>query len=271
MSRSIARGTTRRSILAITLFTLALFATIGAQGQSPLSVTITPGTDANGEPTYKATVSLASGFPNATSLTVTYTLPPMELPISPSPSGGCLFTPGPVHLVAVCTSSTALVAGQPQDFLIAVHPTDTAPQDVNVAVTDSLGRTASAFTTSTITAVGLSEMQVDLSSTNPGKVGETFTYNVTVTNIQDDDARNVFAILVLPKGSRLITVPKGCTKTITVICKLGQMSPGTSKTVTITTVPTISGWAQATAGIRLTTPDRYFPNNSSANSIWINP
>lgn len=270
MSRSIARGTTRRSILAITLFTLALFATIGAQGQSPLSVTITPGTDANGEPTYKATVSLASGSVDATNLTVTYTLPVAELPISPSPSGGCLFTPGPFHLIAVCSSPT-LPAGQSQDFLIAVHPTDTAPQDVTVNVTDSLGRTANAFTTSTITAVGLTEMQVDLSSTNPGKVGETFTYNVTVTNIQDDDARNVYAILVLPKGSTAITAPKGCTRTLTVFCKLGQMSPGTSKTVTITMVPTISGWAQATAGMRLTTPDRYFPNNSSANSIWINP
>lgn len=271
MSRSIARGTTRRSILAITLFTLALFATVNAQGPSPLSVTINPGTDANGEPTYRATVSLASGYAPATSLTVTYTLPPGELPISPSPSGGCLFTPGPVHLVAVCSSSTTLVAGTPQDFLIAVHPTDTAPQDVTVDVTDSIGRTATTSTTSTITAVGLTEMQVDLSSTNPGKVGETFTYNVTVTNIQDDDARNVYAILVLPKGSTAITAPKGCTRTLTVFCKLGQMSPGTSKTVTITMVPTISGWAQATAGMRLTTPDRYFPNNSSANSIWINP
>jgi len=247
-----------------------LFATIGAQGQSPLSVIITPGTDANGEPTYKATVSLASGFPDATNLTVTYTLPPGELPISPSPSGGCLFTPGPVHLTAVCSSPT-LATGQSQDFLIAVHPTDTAPQDVTVDVKDSGLRTASAFTTSTITAVGLTEMQVDLSSTDPGKVGETFTYKVTVTNIQDDDARNVYAILVLPKGSSAITAPKGCTRTLTVFCKLGQMSPGTSKTVTITMVPTISGWAQATAGLRLTTPDRYFPNNSSANSIWINP
>src|SRR5262249_10134254 len=156
----------RRSSLAITLFTFALFATIGAQGQSPLSVTITPGTDANGEPSYTATVSLASGFPSAT-LTVTYTLPPAELPISPSPSGGCLFTPRPVHPPAVCSSTTPLTAGQPQDFVIAVHPTDTAPQDVSVDVTDSLSRTAHAFTTSTITAVGLTEMQVDLSSTNP--------------------------------------------------------------------------------------------------------
>jgi len=270
MSRSITRVITRGTKLALVMCTLALFATIGAHGQAQLSVSITPGTDANGEPTYKATVSDASGSVAATNLTVTYTLPVGELPISPSPSGGCLFTPGPFHLTAVCSSPT-LAAGQSQDFLIAVHPTDTAPQDVNVDVKESGGGTASASTTSTITEVGLTEMQVDLSSTNPGKVGETFTYNVTVTNIQDDDARNVFAVLVLPKGSTAITAPKNCARGITVFCKLGQMSPGTSKTVTITVVPTISGWAQATAGIRLTTPDRYFPNNAAANSIWINP
>src|SRR5262249_23248950 len=97
------------------------------------------------------------------------------------------------------------------------------------------------------------------------------TYQVTVTNIQDDDARNVFAVLVLPKGSTAITAPKNCARSITVFCNLGRMSPGTSKTMTITVVPTIAGWAQATAGIRLTTPDRYFPNNAAANSIWINP
>jgi uncharacterized repeat protein (TIGR01451 family) len=203
-------------------------------------------------------------------LTVTYTLPPSELPISPAPGGGCLFTPGSVHLTVVC-SIPLLNPGQSHDFVIAVHPTDTVAQDCLAVATESGGGTASAFITSTITAVGLTEMQVDLSSTNPGKVGETFTYNVTVTNIQDDDARNVYAVLVLPKGSTAITVPKGCTRGITVFCKLGQMSPGTSKTVSISMTPTISGWAQATAGVRLTTPDRYFPNNSSANSIWINP
>lgn len=271
MSHSNARAITRASILAITLFTLAVCAASGAYGQASLSVTITPGTDVNGEPTYEATVSNALGSVAATNLTVTFTLPVGELPISPSPSGGCLFTPGPFHLTAVCVSTTPLTAGQSQSFLIAVHPIDTAAQDVTVDVTEAGGGTASAFTTSTITAVGLTEMQVTLSSTNPGKVGEPFVYNVTVTNIQDDDARNVFAVLVLPKGSTSITVPKGCSRAITVLCKLGQMSPGTSKTVSITVTPTISGWAQATAGVRLTTPDGHFDNNAAGNSIWINP
>jgi hypothetical protein len=49
------------------------------------------------------------------------------------------------------------------------------------------------------------------------------------------------------------------------------MSPGTSKLVTIKVKPTISGWAQATAGMLFSTPDRDFTNNGVGNSVWINP
>ena len=114
-------------------------------------------------------------------------------------------------------------------------------------------------------------MQVTMTSTNPGKVGEAFTYTVTVTNIQDDDAQNVFAILALPKGATFVSGTRGCLKGILVTCRMGTMSPGTSKTATVTVTPTISGWNQATAGVRLTTPDGNFTNNAAGNSIWINP
>jgi uncharacterized repeat protein (TIGR01451 family) len=114
-------------------------------------------------------------------------------------------------------------------------------------------------------------MQVTMTSTNPGKIGEPLVYNVTVINLQDDDARDVFAILALPKNTTFVSATRGCTHGILVACKLGQMSPGTGKTVTITVLPTVSGWTQATAGVRLSTPDRDFTNNSSANAIWVNP
>jgi uncharacterized repeat protein (TIGR01451 family) len=269
MSRSIARATSRGNKFVLALFILGFLATTIAHGQATLTIGLVLGADVHGEPTYTASVTNASSL-DAPNLTVTYTLPPNELPISPPPSGGCLFTPGPFHLTVVC-SIPLLNPGQSHDFVIAVHPVDTAPQDCLAVATESGGGTASAFITSAITAVGLAEMQVNLASTNPGKVGEPLTYNVTVTNIQDDDARNVFAVLVLPKGAPAVTVPTGCMKGITVYCKLGQMSPGTSKTVSITVTPTISGWAQATAGMRFTTPDGHPENNAAGNSIWINP
>jgi hypothetical protein len=52
---------------------------------------------------------------------------------------------------------------------------------------------------------------------------------------------------------------------------MGQMSPGVSRTVTIAVLPTVAGWTQATAGVRLSTPDANVLNNSAASNIWVNP
>jgi len=94
---------------------------------------------------------------------------------------------------------------------------------------------------------------------------------VTVTNVQDDDAQNVNVFLSMPRGAKFVSAPRGCTHGQAVICKLGSMAPGTSKTVTINVNPTISGWAQATTGMLFSTPDGHFDNNAAGNSIWINP
>jgi uncharacterized repeat protein (TIGR01451 family) len=262
--------TTARHFAVFVVLVLAVaLLSASAYAQATLTIGLTPGTDANGEPTYTASVTNSSGTAN--NVTVTYTMPSGELPISPSPSGGCLFTPGSPHMTVVCSLGN-IAAGDPaKNVTVAVHPVDTAPQDVTATASAANAGPVSAFVTSTITEVGLTEMGVTMNSTNPGKVGEPLVYNVTVTNIQDDDARNVFAILVLPKLTTFVSATKGCTHGVLLICKLGQMSPGTSKTVSVTLLPTVSGWTQATAGIRLTTPDRDFTNNSAANSIWINP
>jgi uncharacterized repeat protein (TIGR01451 family) len=265
MSQSIAK----RCVVGLTLFILSLLMVHSAYAQATLTIGLALGADANGEPTYTATVANTSNF-DAPHLTVTYTLPYYELPISPPPSGGCLFTLGSFHLTAVCQIAD-LPANQSHDFVIAVHPTDTSPQDVTALAHADGATDVSAFVTSTITGVGLTEMQVTLTSTNPGKVGEPLVYNVTVVNIQDDDARNVFAMLALPKNFTFVSATKGCTHGTLIACKLGQMSPGTGKTVTITVLPTVSGWTQATAGVRLSTPDRDPTNNSAATSIWVNP
>ncbi|HKV80728.1 MAG TPA: hypothetical protein VJP02_21445 [Candidatus Sulfotelmatobacter sp.] len=265
MSHTVARHFGRFAVFVLGLALLSA----SAFAQVTLSIGLTPGTDPNGEPSYTASVSSSGG--TASNVIVTYTMPSSELPISPTLSGGCLFTPGSPHLTVVCSLGDIAASDPAKSVTVAVHPVDTAPQDVTATASAANASSTSAFVTSTITEVGLTEMAVTMNSTNPGKVGEPLVYNVTVTNIQDDDARNVFAILVPPKLTTFVSATKGCTHGALVTCKLGQMSPGTSKTVTITLLPTVSGWTQATAGIRLTTPDRDFTNNSAANSIWINP
>jgi uncharacterized repeat protein (TIGR01451 family) len=260
---------TKRSVLTLTVFTLTLLMANAAHAQATLSIGLALGADVNGEPTYTASVMNTSTF-DAPNLTVTYTLPPDDLPISPAPSGGCLFTPGTVNLTVVCKIAN-LNPNESHDFVIAVHPTNTTARDATAVAHEDGGGTASAFITSSITGVGLTEMQVTLTSTNPGKVGEALVYKVTVLNIQDDDAQNVFAVLALPKNFTFVSATRGCTHGPLVTCNIGQMSPGVSKTVTITVLPTVSGWTQATAGVRLSTPDRDPTNNSAASAIWVNP
>jgi len=237
MSHSIAK----QAALALALLTLTLVMATSVHAQATLTIGLALGVDPNGEPTYTASVTNTSTF-DAPNLTVTL----------------------------VCQIAN-LNPNQSHDFVIAVHPTDTSPQDVTAVAHEDGGGTASAFITSTITGVGLTEMQVTTTSTNPGKVGEPLVYTVTVINIQDDDARDVFALLALPKHYTFVSATKGCTHGPLVACKLGQMSPGTGKTVTITVLPTVSGWTQATAGVRLSTPDRDATNNSAATEIWVNP
>jgi uncharacterized repeat protein (TIGR01451 family) len=259
----------------LAVLTLALLFAGAAHAQANLVITqfqVSPtfDIDPGGNLTYTASVQNI-GNADANNVVVTFTLTHDDLPISPAPSGGCLFTPSPVQLTVVCTLDRIQESGGTHDFIVVVHPTDTAPRDVTVVAQADGVSPVSAFVTSNIIEVSLSEMLVTLTSTNPGKVGEPLVYNVTVTNIQDDDAGNVFAVLALPKKTTFVSAPKGCTHGTLVTCKLGEMAPGTSKTVTITVLPTISGWTQATAGVRLTTADRDPTNNSAATSIWVNP
>jgi uncharacterized repeat protein (TIGR01451 family) len=245
-----------------------------AFGQANLTINLAvsppSGLDANGNLDYDATVTNI-GNVDATNVVVTFTMNFQDLPISPPPSGGCLFTPNAVNLTVVCTLDRIPESGGIHDFLITVHPTNTAPMDVTAVATADGLEPVNGFVTSTITEVGLSEMQVTMTSTNPGKVGEPLVYTVTVYNIQDDSAANVFAVLALPKNTTFVSATRGCTHATLVACKLGSMNPGQGKTVTVTVLPTVSGWTQATAGVRLTTPDRDPTNNSAATSIWINP
>jgi uncharacterized repeat protein (TIGR01451 family) len=265
MTRNIAQ----RCILALTALTLTLLVAGAAYAQPGLTIGLAEGTDPNGEPSYIATVGNTSGG-TIPLVTVTYTMPHFSLPISPAPSGNCLFSYDSFHLFAVCTFAN-LGSGLTHDFVVAIHATNTGPQDVTALAQATGFSDVSAFTTSTINEVGLAEMQVSMTSTNPGKVGEPLVYSVNVLNIQDDTGQNVFAILALPKNTTFVSATKGCTHGTLVVCKIGVLNPSQSKTVTITVLPNVSGWTEATAGVRMTSPDRDFTNNSVGNSIWINP
>jgi uncharacterized repeat protein (TIGR01451 family) len=269
MSQSISR----RCVFGFALLILSLLAANAAYAQATLSMSLavspTFDIDINGNLTYTASVT-NTGTLDAPNLTVTFTMTAWDFPISPAPSGGCIFTPGTANLTAMC-SIPLLNPGQSHDFVIVVHPFSTGAMDVTAAAHEDGGGTASAFVTSNIIEVGLSDVRVTMTATSPGKVGEPLTYTVTVYNIQDDDAANVFAVLVLPKKATFVSATNGCTHGTLALCKIGTLAPGTGKTVSVTVLPTLSGWTEATAGVRLTTPDRDATNNSAASIVFVNP
>jgi len=269
MSKSIHR----QCVIGLVLLVFSLLAANAAFAQASLSMTLavspTFDIDINGNLTYTASVTNTSTL-DAPNLTVTFTMTSWDFPVSPAASGGCIFTPGTANLTAVC-SIPLLNPGQSYDFVIVVHPFNTGAMDVTAAAHEDGGGTAGAFVTSNIIEVGLSDVRVSMTATSPGKVGEPLTYNVTVYNIQDDNAANVYAVLVLPKKTTFVSATPGCTHGPLVLCKIGTLPPGTGKTVTITVLPQLSGWTEATAGVRLTTPDRDATNNSAASIVFVNP
>jgi uncharacterized repeat protein (TIGR01451 family) len=245
-----------------------------AFAQTTLSMTLavdpTFDIDANGNQTYTATVT-NTGTGDAPNLTVTFALPGDDIPISPPASGGCSFTPGS-SLVATC-SIALLNPGQSHDFVIVVHPTAVSQKDVSAIATESGGGSANASVSSQIIEVGISDMQVILSdSPDPAQVAVPMTYTVTGTNLGDDSAGQVVLTLTLPTGVQFISMSHGCTRAgFLVSCRAGSLSPGISKSFSVSVMPQVSGWLHATAGVRLTTADPSFLNNSAAVRTWVSP
>lgn len=256
----------------VLLFTLVVAPAACAQTTLSMTLAVNPtfDVDINGNQTYTATVT-NTGSGDAPNLTTTFTLPGDDIPISPSASGGCAFTPG-ASLTAIC-SIPLLNPGQSHDFVIVVHPTTVTQKDVNAVATESGGGSASAFVTSQIIEVGISDMQVTLADNpDPAQVGVPLTYTMVGVNLGDDTAAKTILTLTLSPGVAFVSASHGCVRAgVVVNCKAGNLAPGTSATFNVTVTPTVSGWLYASAGVRLTTADPSFANNSSATRTWVNP
>jgi len=133
---------------------------------------------------------------DAPNLTVNLHADSRHLPISPAPSGAASLLPTDKSNV-VC-SIVNLNPNESHDFVIAVHPTSTVSRDVTAVAHEDGGGTASAFITSEISGVGLTECRSRL----PRPIRESrdqLVYTVTVLNVQDDDARTSFTSSIAEK------------------------------------------------------------------------
>jgi uncharacterized repeat protein (TIGR01451 family) len=266
------RSLSKRCALAFAMLLLSAFAinTADAQATLTMGLTVSPtfDIDINGNQTYTATIN-NSGPGDATNLAVKFAMPSGDLAISGSPAA-CVFSG---DLSATCPLGT-LTAGSTATVILVVHPTQVGTLAVSGAATADGNVSASAQVSSQIIEVGIADVAIQsfTATPNPAQVNAPLTYTTTVFNFGDDDAANVYTTLTLPKGAKFSSATKGCTHSNTlVVCKIGHMGVGASQTVDVTILPTVSGWTQATVGVRMTTPDPSTLNNSAASAIWVNP
>jgi uncharacterized repeat protein (TIGR01451 family) len=102
------------------------------------------------------------------------------------------------------------------------------------------------------------------------KVGEGLTYTLAVKNNHAiNPADGVTVVDSLPSGVSFFAASPGCTGTTTVICALGSMAPGETKSVAIIVRPTASGPLANTAGVTTTSSDTDASNNSSTALVTV--
>ena len=253
--------------------TVVLANTASAQTSLSMTLTVDPtiDIDANGNQTYTALVT-NTGLVGATSLPVSFTMPADDIPISGAPSGACSFSPGSSSLTATCALGL-LNAGDTASASVVVHPTAVGQKDVSALATESGGGSASASASSQIIEVAISDVKVTVAANpNPAQVNAALTYSLTATNLGDDDADKVFITLVLPAPVQFVSASRGCNHVgPSVICRAGHLAVNGSASVNVTVLPLASGWAYATAGLRLGTPDPTLTNNAVAARVWVNP
>jgi uncharacterized repeat protein (TIGR01451 family) len=271
-----------RSLILTALGCLAWSSVAVAQSQldfaNPMNINPASGLDQQGgNIAYTFTVR-NSGSVSAADTKLVVTFRPNNIPIFDG-TKKCLFTQSTTSLVASCLLGS-IPAGSPANpvavtIMLVVHPTNVDPRDVTAEVTEGGISRATQSGTSTITEVGISDVSVSADvSPNPATRGARLTYTVKVANCCDDDARNVFAVLVLPANVQFINASKGCLHAGDLVtCKIGQLATSGSnstKTVKVTIIPRSCGYIYATAGARLTTPDPNMSNNAVGVEAFVN-
>jgi uncharacterized repeat protein (TIGR01451 family) len=261
--------------LAAAMALLALApATPASANTADLSVTV----HASDTPEVSYAIDIHNSGPDpATSVMVTVTLPGGIIPLSVTPDGPCVFN-APGTLVNCALGSIA--SGDTANVTVVVHAITTGIKTGTASATaDETEPTPGDNSHSdsvTISAVGLAEMMVTLDDgPDPLNVGETLTYTAVVTNVQDDDGRDVVLSFVLPMNVTFSSARSDrgrCGRLSRLVtCKLGQFSPGTSSTALIKVIPKVSGYLHAVAGVATSSPDASFANNSAAVRTWVNP
>jgi len=108
-------------------------------------------------------------------------------------------------------------------------------------------------------------------SPDPVLVHDLLTYTIKVTNHGPDDASKVVVTDTLASTVTFDSASSGCTGTKTIVCALGTIADGASKTVTIKVVPNKEGTVANSASVASGTNDPNTNNNSATATTTVNP
>ncbi|HSS19551.1 MAG TPA: PQQ-dependent sugar dehydrogenase [Pyrinomonadaceae bacterium] len=199
---------------------------------------------------YTVTLTPSAGFTGIVNLNAT------GLPGGASAN----FNPASVNITDATAKSTTLTISTGAGTPLGDYP---------IMVNTSSG---SLMHSKQVTLKVIDPASVDLSLTktaspNPGQVGVSLAYRVTVTNNGPASATNVSVVDTLPAGvtfSSASSTVGTCSGTATVTCSVGTLAVNASAIVTITVTPTAAGQISNSATVAASQTD-YDPSNNSAS------
>jgi uncharacterized repeat protein (TIGR01451 family) len=266
--------------VAAAMLAVLVPARVAAAATAGLSVNLTvsppSGLGPGGNVTYTATIA-NNGPDAATTVSFTAAMPAGIIPISATPDGSCAFSfdGGTVN----CSLGT-IANGANKMVVMVVHPVTTGTKTItgqaSATEVDPNPGDNTASANSSITEVGISEMQVQLFDVpDPLRVGQPLFYVASVRNNGDDGASDVVVDFTLPAGAVFIAAASdrgACSVSgRRVTCPLGGFDVGATSFAFVEVVPLTPGFLWANVGLSLTTPDPNITNNSASARTWVNP
>ncbi|MFL5737671.1 MAG: hypothetical protein ACJ76P_10065 [Actinomycetota bacterium] len=255
--------------------------TTSVDPHADVSVTQTDAPDpvsVGGDVTYSLTVGNA-GPSNAQAVVVTDTIPSGTSFVSATPSqGSCLQTAGVVtcSLGAVAATGSATI-----DVVVTTASAGTITNDASVSTTttDTDASNDSSSEDTTVAALPSADISVvKTDSADPVNAGDSYSYDLVVTNGGPDSATNVSVSDSVPAALSIDTVHDGggsCSVTgQDVDCSKGSLANGATWTITIdVTVDAVrtAGAISNTANVSADEGDPDNSNNSDTQDTTVSP
>ena len=140
----------------------------------------------------------------------------------------------------------------------------------NIALNSPTGGATLGDISNTIVTIFDSEVNLSLSKDvdKPQiSIGETITYTISISNIENTTAQDVIITDTLPNGIGLISTSSSqgsCAGATTIVCNLGNLSPNSTASITINAVGNISGSKNNSATVSVNGTDIELLNNTDS-------